>query len=657
MTRTPDGRGRERRTDTILPSVLSTREHGCPPPRPNRLPSRRGGRPSSQTVSATSRAVGFARLRGARRGFLRSARSLALTGAVFGLLFSTAQAQEADEVLLSNLGQIYDDDTNVQPSIVWAQGFTTGSNTGGYHLSSIELDVGRVPETLSAVTVALWSATSGTTPEPNVSVATLTHSTGTWAGDAVNTFNAPPDTELDAGTTYFVHMSYSGGGRTLTLRSTNSTSADAGGAADWSVGRKVRSIQGGNWVASSGPPRFRINGRASEVTPPLLPRVTSVMVASAPQSGDTYRSYETILFTVTFSEPVRVTPGRLRLKVGLDNPGGASGSTVEAVFSGLSQSQRPTADTPQARLARHMHFKYKVQLFDRDEDGVRIGSNALRLASGARIRNEVGSDAELDHVALGPQSDHKVDGRADVPMIERIEVVSTPRLSSKGTTNRDTYGEGENIRVPRARTRSRGKGFVTSELLISERPAEADDRAVPGHWEGDLILGLGSSAIGTLVERTTRFTLLLHLPRMTDHGRGPRANNGPALAGHGAEAVREAITSAVTVLPEQLWRSLAWDQGAEMAQHARLRIDTGLQIYFCDPQSPWQRGTNENTNGLLRQYFPKGTDLSVHSASDLGAVALTLNTRPRKTLGWRTPAEALNELLRSNQTQSVATTA
>ena len=197
---------------------------------------------------------------------------------------------------------------------------------------------------------------------------------------------------------------------------------------------------------------------------------------------------------------------------------------------------------------------------------------------------------------------------------------------------------------------------MTSEFLISERPAEADDRAVPGHWEGDLILGLGSSAIGTLVERTTRFTLLLHLPRMTDHGCGPRANNGPALAGHGAEAVREAITSAVTVLPEQLWRSLAWDQVAEMAQHARLRVDTGLQIYFCDPQSPWQRGTNENTNGLLRQYFPKGTDLSVHSASDLGTVALTLNTRPRKTLGWRTPAEALNELLRSNQTQSVATT-
>ncbi len=187
---------------------------------------------------------------------------------------------------------------------------------------------------------------------------------------------------------------------------------------------------------------------AGRVTPTgLPPRVTSVVVASAPQLGDTYRSYETIVFTVTFSKPVKVTPGRLRLKVGLDNPGGASGNTVEAVFSGLSQSQRPTADTPQARLARHMHFEYKVQLFDRDDDGVRIGANALRLASGAQIRNEVGSDAELDHVALGPQSDHKVDGRADVPMIRGIEVVSTPRLSSKGTTNRDTYGEGETIRI------------------------------------------------------------------------------------------------------------------------------------------------------------------------------------------------------------------
>jgi IS30 family transposase len=202
---------------------------------------------------------------------------------------------------------------------------------------------------------------------------------------------------------------------------------------------------------------------------------------------------------------------------------------------------------------------------------------------------------------------------------------------------------GRALRVPRARTRGRGKNFVTDEILISERPAEAGDRAVPGHWEGDLILGLDSSAIGTLVERSTRFTLLLHLPPMTDSG--PRVKNGPALAGHGAEAVRDAIAAVITTLPGQLRRSLTWDQGAEMAQHAQLRIDTGLQVYFCDPQSPWQRGTNENTNGLLRQYFPKGTNLARHSPDDLAAVAATLNGRPRKTLGWRTPAEALDEQL------------
>ena len=204
---------------------------------------------------------------------------------------------------------------------------------------------------------------------------------------------------------------------------------------------------------------------------------------------------------------------------------------------------------------------------------------------------------------------------------------------------------GRALRVPRARTRGRGKSFVSDEVLISERPAEAEDRAVPGYWEGDLIVGLGSSAIGTLVERASRFTMLLHLPPMT--GQGPRVKNGPALAGHGAEAVRDAIADAIVTLPEQLRRSLTWDQGAEMAQHAQLRIDTGLPVYFCDPHSPWQRGTNENTNGLLRQYFPKGTDLSRHSADDLAAVAAALNSRPRKTLGWRTPAEALNEHLRT----------
>ena len=215
---------------------------------------------------------------------------------------------------------------------------------------------------------------------------------------------------------------------------------------------------------------------------------------------------------------------------------------------------------------------------------------------------------------------------------------------------------GRALRVPRARTRGRGKKFVTPEIMISQRPAEAADRAVPGHWEGDLIIGLNRSAIGTLVERTTRFSMLLHLPPMAGHGTTPRAKNGPALAGHGAEAVRDAIASTITALPSQLRRSLTWDQGAELAGHAQLRIDTGVEIYFCDPHSPWQRGTNENTNGLLRQYFPKGTDLSRHSPGDLAAVAAALNGRPRKTLGWKTPAEALDEFLYSAQQGSVATT-
>jgi IS30 family transposase len=215
---------------------------------------------------------------------------------------------------------------------------------------------------------------------------------------------------------------------------------------------------------------------------------------------------------------------------------------------------------------------------------------------------------------------------------------------------------GRALRVPRARARRRGDGMVTPEVMISARPAEVDDRAVPGHWEGDLIIGLNRSAIGTLVERTTRFTMLLHLPRMAGYGVEPRMKNGPALAGYGAEAVRDAIASTIITLPEQLRQSLTWDRGKEMAQHAQLRIGTGIQIYFADPYSPWQRGTNENTNGLLRQYFPKGTDLTRWSRDELEAVAAALNGRPRKTLGWKTPAEALDEHLRSLHQAGVATT-
>ncbi len=254
----------------------------------------------------------------------------------------------------------------------------------------------------------------------------------------------------------------------------------------------------------------------------------------------------------------------------------------------------------------------------------------------------------------------RVDFPADESMrISHEAIYQALYIKGRGALERELVAclrTGRALRVPRARTNQRGKKFVTPEVMISKRPSEADNRAIAGHWEGDLIIGLNRSAIGTLVERTTRFTMLLHLPRMEGHGEGPRVKNGPPLAGLGAEAVRNAIAASVRSLPRELWRSLSWDQGSEIAQHAQLTIDTGLPIYLCDPRSPWQRGTNENTNGLLRQYFPKGTDLSRHARDDLDAVSHALNNRPRKTLGWKTPAEAMAELLESIQQQSVAST-
>jgi IS30 family transposase len=184
-------------------------------------------------------------------------------------------------------------------------------------------------------------------------------------------------------------------------------------------------------------------------------------------------------------------------------------------------------------------------------------------------------------------------------------------------------------RRPHRQAASRQPRFTTPMVMISERPAEASDRAVPGHWEGDLIIGKdGKSAIGTLVERATRYVMLLHLP-----------------GDHGAESVRNALVTTVQTLPAHLRRSLTWDQGSEMAAHGSFTVTTGIPVYFCDPASPWQRGSNENTNGLLRQYFPKGTDLSVHGPEQLASVAAELNGRPRKTLGWETPAERLHKLL------------
>jgi IS30 family transposase len=215
---------------------------------------------------------------------------------------------------------------------------------------------------------------------------------------------------------------------------------------------------------------------------------------------------------------------------------------------------------------------------------------------------------------------------------------------------------GRALRQPRQRTRNKAEGHVTADVVLSERPAEAADRAVPGHWEGDLIIGTGRSAIGTLVERKSRTVLLVHLPRIEGWGEKPYVKNGPSLGGYGAIAMNAALTASLTTLPEQLRKTLTWDRGKELSGHAQLAFETGTKVYFADPHSPWQRPTNENTNGVLRQYFPKGTDLSRWSADDLEAVALAVNNRPRKVLGWKTPAEVFEEQLQSVQQPGVAST-
>ena len=200
---------------------------------------------------------------------------------------------------------------------------------------------------------------------------------------------------------------------------------------------------------------------------------------------------------------------------------------------------------------------------------------------------------------------------------------------------------GRAVRRPRRSTAKGPSGKIPDMILISERPAEVADRAVPGHWEGDLILGSNCrSAIATLVERQTRFTMLVHLP-----------------LGHGAIAVRDGLLATIKTLPEHLRKTLTWDQGTELAQHRQITMATKMAIYFCDPHSPWQRGSNENTNGLLRQYFPKGTDLSLHSPQRLLEVSAELNDRPRKTLDWTTPTQAMQRLLSDPESPVVATTA
>jgi IS30 family transposase len=255
------------------------------------------------------------------------------------------------------------------------------------------------------------------------------------------------------------------------------------------------------------------------------------------------------------------------------------------------------------------------------------------LAKNDTLRREVQSRLEMRHSPVQIAKRLRIDFPDDPEMWMSHEAIyQAIYVQGRGSLRRELH---QCLRTKRAVRRSQHqpgtrRGRIPNMINISQRPATVADRAVPGHWEGDLILGstASGSAIGTLVERSTRFVMLLHLPD-----------------DHTAESVQNAIVEKITQLPEHLRRSLTWDQGSEMANHRAIAAATDLDIYFCDPHSPWQRGSNENTNGLLRQYFPKGTDLSVYSEHYLDYVAAELNGRPRETLKWKTPAEALNELL------------
>jgi IS30 family transposase len=256
-----------------------------------------------------------------------------------------------------------------------------------------------------------------------------------------------------------------------------------------------------------------------------------------------------------------------------------------------------------------------------------------RLASNGALRERVVADlTEL-------WSPEQIAGRLKLEFPQNPEmwvshetIYKSVYIESRGELRRELA---RCLRTGRAKRQPRGRvarpGGIPAMVPIVERPAEVDDRAVPGHWEGDLLIGAAQrSAVGTVVERTSRFTLLLHLPD-----------------GRGAASVRTAAAEAFAQLPETLRRSLTWDQGREMTEHATFTVDTGVQVYFCDPHSPWQRPTNENTNGLLRQWMPKGTDLSRHDRAQLRAIADSLNNRPRKSLGYMTPSEKFAELVAS----------
>jgi IS30 family transposase len=311
----------------------------------------------------------------------------------------------------------------------------------------------------------------------------------------------------------------------------------------------------------------------------------------------------------------------------------AAGESARSIARRLGRPA--TAVTREVGRNRHTHLAnpgYRASMAQHRAAKRAVRPKPVKLASNVRLRTEVQQRLRLNH------SPEQIARRLRQEFPDQPEmhvshetIYQSIYVQGRGGLKRELAKHlrtGRALRKPHRRTSER-RGRIKDMIMISDRPPEVADRAVPGNWEGDLIIGAdGASAIGTLVERTTRFVMLLHLP-----------------TGHTAFDVQQAMIDKMSTLPQTLRRTLTWDQGNEMANHAAIAAATGLDIYFCDPHSPWQRGSNENTNGLLRQYFPKGTDLSRHGAGYLDLVAAELNNRPRKTLNWQTPAEALDQLL------------
>jgi IS30 family transposase len=333
---------------------------------------------------------------------------------------------------------------------------------------------------------------------------------------------------------------------------------------------------------------------------------------------------------------------REREEIALDR---AAGLGIREIARRLGRSPSTISrEVARGCLTRRPRGRYKASVAQARAEARARRPKPAKLVLHPRLREWVAD--KLEHLQWSPEQITRrlrLEFPDDESMrISHEAIYQSLYVQGRGELRRELTAclrTGRALRKPRRRVDGR-RERLKDKILISERPAEVEDRAVPGHWEGDLIVGKDSgSAIGTLVERSTRFVMLLHLP-----------------ADHGAEAVRDAITTQIHTLPAALRRTLTWDQGIELARHPEITIAADLPIYFCDPHSPWQRGTNETTNGLLRQYFPKGTDLAVHDAEHLADIADRLNGRPRKTLGFKTPAERLAELLSDDQLTGVATT-